>query len=400
MTRKQIIVASLVIFACLLGLAYHAFTGPVLATDVVTARVTRGDIERTVVATGTLEPKELVSVGAQASGRLEKLNVVLGQTVKAGELIGRIDSQMQENALHTAEAELTNIIAQATSRRATLAQDVLSFRRQQMMVAGDATSHADYEAAEAALKVVQADVAALDAQVQESRINVENARVNLAYTRISAPIDGVVVSVVTTQGQTVNAVQAAPTIVILAKLDVMTVKTQISEADVIKIRPGMRVYFTILGDRDRRYYATLRQIEPAPDSIVNEVNKSTTSTTNSSSSTTAIYYNALFDIPNDDSRLRALMTAQVSIILGHARNVLILPATALTSVKPNVRNSVRVIKPDGRFERRAVEIGINNNVSVEIVRGLSPGEKVVVGEADVNARTTEALPPGPQPGGA
>ena len=129
-----------------------------------------------------------------------------------------------------------------------------------------------------------------------------------------------VVAVVTKQGQTVNALQSAPTIVKVAKTDTMTVTAQISEADVIRVRPGQQVYFTILGDPDRRYYATLRAVAPAPDSVATE---SSLTTTNSGTSTTAVYYNGLFDIPNLDGLLRTSMTAQVYIVLGSARNVLL-----------------------------------------------------------------------------
>jgi macrolide-specific efflux system membrane fusion protein len=383
--QRKLIAAAATVAVLVAGIAiWRLFLATPAGPQLVTATAANGDIEKTVVATGTLEPKELVSVGAQVSGRLEALHVALGQTVKAGDLIAQIDAQTQTNALKTSEAALANIEAQRASRLAARAQADLAFRRQQTMVAGEATSRADYEAADAPAKAARADVAAFDAQIAQAKVSVDTARVNLGYTRISAPMDGVVVAVVTKQGQTVNANQSAPTIVILAKLDVMIVKAQVSEADVIKVKAEQTVYFTILGDSEHRYYAKLNQIEPAPESIVNEVS-TTSASSSSSSSTTAIYYNALFDVPNADGRLRALMTAQVSIVLDQAKGTLIIPSAALGGRGRDGKYNVKVVDENGRATPRQVQVGINNNVSAQIVDGLKAGENVVIGEAAAGA---------------
>jgi len=390
MTRRRWLIAGAVLAVLAVALiVWRLFFSSGDEAALLTANVTRGDLQQTVEATGTLEPKELVSVGAQVSGRLETLNVTLGQTVSKGQLIAQIDSQTQTNTLKTAQAELANMQAQRASKQASLVEAELAFRRQQAMVAGEATSRADYEAAEAALKAARAEIAAIDAQIQQARVSVDTAQVNLGYTRISAPMDGVVVAIVTKQGQTVNANQSAPTIVILAQLDVMQVKAEISEADVIKVKEGLPVYFTILGDPDHRYEATLQQVEPAPESIVDEVDSSTSSTSSSSTSS-AIYYNALFEVPNTDGRLRALMTAQVSIILAQKKNVLQIPSAALGDKDENGQYTVRVIGKDGHTQNRKVRIGLNNNVSTEVVSGLALGEKVVVGEATASTESSSS----------
>lgn len=399
MNRRRWLIGGAVIGA--LVLAFILWRAVFAAADtpaLLTAGVIRGDIEQTVEATGTLEPKELVSVGAQVSGRLETLNVALGQTVRQGQLIAQIDSQTQTNALKNARAELANMQAQRASQQASLTKAELAYRRQRIMVAGEATSHADYEAAEADLKNARAAVAAVDAQIQQARVSVSNAEVNLGYTQVSAPMDGVVVAVVTKQGQTVNANQSAPTIVILAKLDVMTIKAEVSEADVIKVDPGMPVYFTILGDPDTRYTATLRQVEPAPESIVNEV--STTASSSSSTSSTAIYYNALFEVPNAKGKLRALMTAQVSIVLARRQNALQIPSSALGEKGKDGLYAVRVMDGDGRVAVRKVRIGLNNNAVAEVLSGLKQSEKVVIGEASTrtdDSSSNNRRPMGPPP---
>ncbi|MFC4253907.1 efflux RND transporter periplasmic adaptor subunit [Croceibacterium xixiisoli] len=372
------IIGGAIVAVIALLLIWRLFFAAPDAPALLTADVTRGDIEQTVEATGALEPKEIVSVGAQASGRVEVLTVALGDTVRQGQLIAQIDPQPQTNALRTAQAELANTQAQRASRQATLARAELAFRRQQQMIAGEATSRAEFETAEAELKAARADLAAVDAQIRQGQVSVTNAEVNLGYTQVIAPMDGVVVAVVTKQGQTVNANQSAPTIVILAKLDVMTVKAEISEADVIRVKPGLPVYFTILGDPDRKYEASLRQVEPAPESIVNEVDSTSTSTSTTSS---AIYYNALFDAANPEGTLRAMMTAQVTIVLARKTNVLQIPSAALGAKGKNGRYTVQVSVPGKPPESREVQIGLNNNIQAEVLSGLKQGEKVVLAEA-------------------
>lgn len=378
--RRGIWIALIVVGVLLLGFAIKGMVFPAdKNTGMATARVTMGDVEQTVLATGTLEPVNLVSVGAQVSGQVTSLKVELGQQVKKGDLIAEIDSQPQQNALRTAQAQVNNARAQRLQAEATLTETTLAFERQKQMLAADATSRADYETARAALKTAQGQLAAFDAQIAQASVSVETANVNLGYTRIVAPIDGTVVAIVTQQGQTVNANQAAPTIVKLAQLDTMTVKAEISEADVVKVQPGQEVYFTILGEPDKRRYAKLRTVEPAPESIESESTGS--SSASSSSSSTAVYYNGLFDVPNPDGRLRTSMTAQVYIVLGQAKGVLTVPSAALGDRGRDGAYPVQVVLENGKVETRKVKIGLNNNVTAEVTSGLKAGEEVVVAAA-------------------
>lgn len=342
------------------------------APQPTTAEVVRGDLEKTVLATGTMEAFKLVSVGAQASGQLKSLKVELGEQVKAGQLLAEIDSMTQQNALRNAEAALETRRAQRAAQAANLKKAERDYERQKQMLAKDASSRQDFEAAEAALDAVKAQIAATDAEIRQAAITADTARVNLGYTRITAPMDGTIVAVVAKEGQTLNANQQAPTIFRLAQLDKLTVKAQISEADVIRVKPGQEVYFTILGEPDTRIHATLRAVEPAPESIVNE-----TSSNAGSSASTAVYYNGLFDVPNPDHKLRIAMTAQVYIVLEKAENAIIVPSSALR--KGERGYAVRVLNADGKPEMRRVKVGIDNNINAQILEGLEVGERVVTG---------------------
>lgn len=408
------------IVALVAGLAWTFLKPKEAKPEYITAKVSRGDIEETVLATGTLQAEQLVSVGAQVSGQVKKMYVELGDQVKQGQLIAQIDSIRQENDLRNEQAALDNLLAQKASRLASLNEAQLAFNRQEQMLAQDATSRAEYESARAAFATAQANIKAIDAQIEQSRLAISTARENVSYTRITAPIQGTVVAIVTEEGQTVNANQSAPTIVKLAQLQTMTIKAQVSEADVMRINQGQPVYFTTLGEPDKKIYARLRAIEPAPDSVATENSNTAASSTSSS----AVYYNALFDVPNPDGQLRIDMTAQVYIVLNEAKNVLTVPAAALStgaggrksgragaasnqaaratgnssaqsdskaaasSKIANRRAMVRVLDQDGNAVARQVTVGLNNRITAEIESGLKQGEEVVIADSSDSSNNT------------
>lgn len=397
----------------------------------ITAEVTQGDIESSVLATGILEATKMVSVGAQVSGQVRQMYVELGDQVKQGQLIARIDSVRQENDLKTAEASIKNQMAQLAVRQANLAKVEAEYNRQKAMYAQDATSKSELEAAMASFKTAQAEITAINAQIEQSRLTLATAKEDLGYTQIVAPMDGTIVAIVTEEGQTVNANQSAPTIVKLAKLDTMTIKAEISEADVMKVEEGQTVYFTTLGNNEKKIYAKLRQVEPAPNSI------NTDSNTSGSSSSSAVYYNALFDVPNEDGKLRIDMTAQVYIVLDEAKNVLTIPAAAIQSsnrparanrgegsrgegsrseanpaARPETESTqgnrpaaerparlnlsdaeialieqgkaqramVRVLQADATAKPTPVLIGLNNRATAQVLKGLKRGDQVVIAD--------------------
>lgn len=384
------------VIAVLVG-ARQAFFPAAAAPNYLSATAVSHDIQDTVLASGTIKAYKQVSVGAQASGQIKSLKVALGDQVKKGQLVAEIDALTQQNALKTAEAELQDTRAQLRAKQASLKQAELAYQRQQQMLAQDASSRENYETAEATLNTTRADIAALSAQIDKGKISVDTARLNLGYTRIVAPIDGTVVAIVAQEGQTVNANQSTPTIIKVARMDTVTIKAQISEADVTRVQPGQPVWFTILGEPDQRYRTSLRAIEPAPDSILQDDTSTTTSSTSTSSTTsTAIYYNGLLDVPNPDGKLRISMTTQVYIVLAEARNAVVIPSTALGERDADGRYTVRVLDASGKATPRKVRIGINTNANVQITAGLNAGEKVVIGNsngADSVATSTHRGPP-------
>ena len=358
----------------------HFFFSPPPAPQVITAKVAREDIEDTVLASGTIQADQEVSVGAQVSGQIKRLFVKLGDKVGKGQMVAEIDSTTQNNTLRNAEAQVALLTAQKRAKLALQNQARLTLKRQRELVNMDAASKAELEEAEASLATIDADIAALDAQIKQAGISVDTARVNLGYTQIRAPIDGVVVAVLAEEGRTVNAMQSAPSIIKLSKLDQVQIKAQISEADVVRVKPGLPVYFTILGEPNKRYEAKLTGIEPVPEAA--QTDAKTTSTTSSS---TAIYYNGLFEVPNPDGKLRVSMTAQVFIVLAQADDALVIPASALGKRDRKTKlYEISVLEGPPEHQKvvkKQVKIGLNNRVQAQVLEGLKEGELVVVGDA-------------------
>ena len=380
-TRKRLILAAVTLVGLLV--VWFVFLPPA-KPELVTAQARTGDIEEVVLATGVLEPLELVRVGAQASGRVERLSVEVGDVVKAGQLVAEIDSQTRRNTLRDREAALANIRAVHAARMAGLVKARKDFERERELLAGGSIPRAQYDAAVATLDSARAEVQALDAQITQAQVALASADIELGYTRITAPIAGTVVAIVTEEGQTVNALQTAPTIVMIARLDRMKVRADISEADVVRVRRGLPVWFSILGDPKRRFDGELRQVEPAPTSIAND---GSSAARELGSTKGAVYYTGLIDVANADGVLRPSMTAQVSIVLSRVSGAVLVPLSAVEGA-PRAGDTarIRVLDAASEVQIRQVQVGVDNGADIQILSGLQAGETIVLG-ASTDERT-------------
>ncbi|GAA4657646.1 efflux RND transporter periplasmic adaptor subunit [Bartonella pachyuromydis] len=349
----------------------------------MTAVVKRGDIEESVLASGLVRPYRLVAVGARATGRVVSMHVVPGSVVKEGDLLAEIDPTDQENDLKRKKAALSHYYANLVEQEAYLSLAQKNLERQKEMIKSRATSRANLDDATTQVKIREAQIAQLRQQIVQAQIDVDSAEVNLGYTRVTAPSAGTVLATVVEEGQNVNAVQSAPTIVILGDLSKMTIKAQISEADILKVQAGQPLYFTVLGNSQRRYEGILERVDPAPEEIRADVSINPGMVGGSSALiSSAIYYNGVVHVDNADNFLRTYMTAQVHIILGRAQNVLLVPSDALRDETKERTAWVSVLEEKDRVVAKQVTIGLNNKVMAEIVSGLKEGDVVITGSRD------------------
>jgi len=379
--NKKLLIPAALLLAGLAAYAWHAHSRNAGQIHYLTETVTRGDILKTVNATGEVDAVQLVTVGSQASGKIVKLNVGIGQQVKKGDLIAQIDPVTQQNALDTARAMLETYRAQLESRRIALKTAQTKYERERKLRKTDSTSRAALEDAENTLASARAAVKEMESQIVQQQISVNTAETNLGYTTIVAPLDGTIVSVPVKEGQTVNANQTTPAIVQIADLNDMEIKIEVSEGDIPLVREGMKVRYTLLSSPDRVYHACISAIDPGDTTLsdstgTNASGLSSSASSGSSSSSNAIYYYAKARVSNPDGALRLGMTTQNIIEIARAGNVLLVPSLVIQN-DGHGRYTVRVLHEGNRVEEREVETGLTNNVMTEIRSGLVEGEKVI-----------------------
>lgn len=345
----------------------------------LTEKVVKGNISRVVNATGEVGAVQLVTVGAQVSGQIMKLHVVVGQEIKKGDLIAELDSVPQINQLETGKAQLESYQAQLAAKKIAVRIAEAQYRRERELMARNAASRESLENLEDAYALAKAEVAVLESQIRQAQLSVSTDEVNLGYTQITAPLDGVVVSVPVDEGQTVNAAQTTPTIVQVSDLKRMEIKVEISEGDITAVKVGLPIAYTILAEPDVERTAVLTSIDPGLTTLSDGTYKTTSSTSSSSSSSEAVYYYGKALVENNDGRLRIGMTTQTSITVAEAKNALLAPLIAISN-RPGGGKTVYIMGAGGLPEERAVTVGINDGVQAEILSGLSEGARVVTGQ--------------------
>jgi len=382
-----------------------------------TAPVVRGDIERLIAASGKLEAGSLVDVGAQVSGQLKKLHVRLGDLVSEGDLLAEIDDFIAQTRVTSAEANLESLLAASSSQEATLELARGDLKRQERMMQAQATTEVEYERAVVSLAQAETNLARHLLQIEQAQAGVEEARAMLDFTRITAPADGTIVSIIAQEGQTLNAMQTAPVILRIGDLRTITVSARVSEADMRHLSVGMEAYFNTPADRQRRWRGKLKEISPIPQGPVGAGGLA--------------QFDALMEVENPEGALLPGMTAKVFFVVEAARNVLKVPRGALMfsdgpmsaagqyaqqaganapgplqeqeqelparteaaasgtgndedrgqapSPFPERTATVQVMGSGGEPQARTVSVGAGNDVEVEVRSGLAEGERVVTG---------------------
>ena len=388
-------------FFILLGLAvaagaayYFLSSNNKQETTYLTESVTRGDVEKTVVASGSVESVNEVDVGAQASGKITKLYVKLGQEIKKGEMIADIDSTTQINTLNTKKAALVSYQAQLKAKKTAYDVALSSYNRLSKLYTQKATSLDSLNTAKSTLDNAKAEMEAIEANIKQAEIEVNTAETNVGYTKITAPMDGTVISVPVSEGQTVNANQTTPTIVTIADLSKMKIKPEISEGDITKVKAGQEVSFTILSDSQTVYHSVIDSVDPANTTTTDSSStSSSTSSSSSSSTTSAVYYYANVLIDNPDRTLRIGMTTENNIKTANAKDVLLVSNMAIQ--KRDGKSFVNVLNDKNQPEQREVETGVQNDFHTEIKSGLNEGEKVIVSQV-ANGEKVGSMPRGPR----
>ena len=366
--NKKKLLVYVILAAAAAGLYFKYFKKEDTITY-ITQPVRRQNVEKVVNATGDVKAVDLVTVGAQVSGKIEKLYVSIGQTVKMGDMIAEIDSTTQQNDVDIAKAKMSSYQAQLKAAKTSLKIAKKQYQRMQSLKKQNAASTEDLENAEDGYESAMSKVAEIEASLKETEISLSTAETNLGYTKITAPLDGTIVSVPVKVGQTINAAMDTPTIVQIADLNQMEIYIEISEGDISNIKPGVKVTYSVLADMNKVYETTLKSIDPALTLLTDD------QYTEVVDSSEAIYFYGRLVVPNADGKLRIGMTTQNVIYVESAEDVLTVPAMAL---KGDVDGKYVEVRTAEGVERRPVITGVSDDLNVEIKKGVSEGEEVVI----------------------
>jgi HlyD family secretion protein len=387
MTRKLMLALAVVAVVTASVAAYYRGSGSGSSPALTTATVIRDTVVQAVEATGTLEAVTTVEVGTQVSGTIKALHADYNSQVRKGQVIAQLEPSLFETQVEQARATVQRLQAEIDSARVHVEDTRVKLRRAQELSAQQLIPATDLETAQASARQAEASLKAAQAQLVQGRASLRNNEVNLGHTTITAPIDGIVISRNVDVGQTVAASMSAPTLFVLAQdLRRMQVNARVDESDIGRIEPGQTVEFRVDAHAEDTFTGTVRQVRLEP---VIEQN--------------VVSYVTVIDVPNPDLKLKPGMTANVTIEIARADDVLRVPNAALrfrptTEVftalgqqapEPGAAGERSVARGagvwvlrDGRLARVPVQVGVNDGTATAIVGGeLQEGARVVTAVA-------------------
>ena len=357
-----------------------------------TATIERGSVKPTVSATGTLSAVKTIQVGTQVSGQIAAIYVSFNDHIRKGQLLASIDPALQNQAVEEAQAQLERALA-------TMEQAQGDYTRNKQLFDWKVITASEFSATQSNFSVQRATV-------KSARVALERARQNLAYTRICAPIDGVIIERNVDVGQTVAANFSTPQLFFIANdLSDMQILALVDESDIGAIKNGQRVEFTVQAYPDETFSGMVQQVRLQSKTQDNVVN-----------------YTAVVGVKNTTGKLLPGMTATVQFLTGDAENVLIVPNAALR-VKPTsamLAQSNHAIDIDAgqregsailwTFDKRGmlvpllVHTGLSDETATEVAGpNLAAGMKIVIGVANGGNVSSDAPSrnpfESPRPGG-
>jgi HlyD family secretion protein len=279
----------------------------------ITARVTRGDIQRAVSMTGALNPVVTAQVGSYVSGNIKAWFCDYNTPVKVGQRCALIDPLPFQVVVDQDAADVRTAMAQLAKDRAALKNAGLIYEHDTKLIDQGIVSQETLDTDKSTLDQDKAQVALDLATIAEKKAALHAAQVNLGYTNIVSPVDGMVITRYIDVGQTVVSSLQSSTLFLIGKdMSSMQVDTNVSEADVGEVRPGQKALFTVQAYPNRTFVGKVRQIREGPITVQNVVT-----------------YDVVVDVPNADFKLLPGMTADAHIVTAERTNVLRVPLPAI-----------------------------------------------------------------------
>lgn len=368
--RKGLIAVIVGVLVLLAAVIYLLSRGKEDEAKFRTDKVVRGDIVKTVMATGTVNAVTTVLVGTQVSGTIKQIHVDYNSPVKKGQLIALIDPSVFEAQVQQANANLLSAEAGLQRAEANLADAKRTMERSRILFEKNLIARSELDSAETRYEAESAQLKASKAQIAQAGASLKLAETNLKYTRIISPVDGVVISRNVDVGQTVAASFQTPTLFTIAQdLTKMQIDTNVDEADIGRVIKGQKVEFTVDAYPDVTFEGEVWQVRNAPITVQNVVT-----------------YDAVIKVENPDLMLKPGLTANVSVIIATKKDVLKVPNAALR-FKPSEKTreagekkgeGVWILEK-GKPRRISITTGISDGNFTELSSGeLKEGQEIII----------------------
>jgi HlyD family secretion protein len=368
----------------------------------VTALVSRGNIQRSILATGALNPVVTVQVGSYVSGTVKSLGCDFNTEVVVGQICATIDPVPFQLIVDQDQAQLNTSMAQLKKDEAALIYAKLAYERDSKLLQANTVSQDTVDNERSVYTQALAQIGLDQAMILDKEAALKAAKVNLAYTNIVSPVVGTVITRSIDVGQTVAASLQSPTLFLIGKdLTQMQVDTNVSEADVGDLRPGQDAFFTVQAFPGQTFRGRVRQIRRGPITVQNVVT-----------------YDVVVAVPNPDRKLFPGMTADTHVVIDEHDDVLRVPLPAVRFTPGGIggkrgaglrigearaeekpersggarsarRSRVWVLTDAGELRPVPVTTGLDDGALIEVSGdGLKADDKVVVNEAGADERRT------------
>lgn len=386
---KKIIIAVVVLIAVGIGI-FFAFRSDKNGPKYITERVTRGDINSTVSATGTVNAVTTVQVGTQVSGTIKELFADYNSPVKKGQLLAQIDPAVFEAQVGQARANLMSAKAGLEKSQVTLHDTKTTFERNKILYAKNFIAKSDLDTAQTNYLSAAAQIKVAEAQIQQAQAALDSSSINLKYSKILSPVNGTVISRNVDIGQTVAASFQTPTLFTIAQdLTKMQIDTSVDEADIGKVKAGQKATFTVDAYPESPFHGKVSVVRNAPITISNVVT-----------------YNAVITVDNTGLKLKPGMTANVAIETATAPGVLRVLNSALR-FRPSTAGKGVINNPEQKGIKAAkgpsvwilenkkpkytkITTGISDGNYTEVTsNNISEGQLIIIEDAAVSKKKTE-----------
>lgn len=334
-------------------------------------------ISQTVEASGTINPVNTVSVGSTVSGLIKEIYVDFNSVVKKGQVLAQIDPAIFEATVKQQQAAIVNAQANLAKLQANADYSRKTFNRYQNLYKRNFISKSDLDQAKSTYQADMAQIAAAKAQIVQAQAQYKTALTNLDYTKITAPVDGMIISRKIDVGQPVAASFQAPELFTIAQdLKKMQIEVNVSEADIGKVEKGQSVIYTLDGYPDSEFYGKVTQVRISPTTVSNVVT-----------------YSVIVEVENEDLKLKPGITANVQIVTKKVENVYCVSNSAL-KVNINEKNEIMKYEKPGIWllenktpKRVEVEIGISDDEKTQIISNkLKQSDKIIIGIMDAKSK--------------